>query len=145
MLRMSTEQRFDDISSVPMMMNAVHGAASAAVVDENENDTEGCLLEFAVGAGTTMAPAAARAAWHRSDNARVSDYCIAAPLLHAHVAAEIAVVDVVVKEHGASSAKAPPPASSEEQRADADDAELQLRLNGQQHQEHALLIRKTDE
>ena len=142
---MSTEQRFDDISSVSMMMNAVH-CDVAAVVDDNENDTEGCLLKFAVvaAAGTTMAPAAARAAWHRSDNARVLDYCTAAPLLHAHVAAGIAV-DLVVKEHGASSAKAPPPASSEEQRADADDAELQLRLNGQQHQEHALLIRKTDE
>ena len=141
MLRMSTEQRFDDISSVSMMMNAVH-CDVAAVVDDNENDTEGCLLKFAVvaAAGTTMAPAAARAAWHRSDNARVSDYCIAAPLLHAHVAAEIAVVDVVVKEHGASSAKAPPPASSDE----LADAELQLQRNGQ-HQEHAPPLQTTDE
>jgi hypothetical protein len=106
------------------MMTAVHGDVAAAV-DDDVNDAEGCLLEFAVVADTTMAPVAVRAAWHRSDNARVLDYCIAAPLLHAHVAAEIAVVDVVVKEHGASSAKAPPPASSELADA-ADAAELQL-------------------
>ena len=125
MLRMlSTEQRCN-VSSVPMMMmTAVHGDVAAAV-DDDVNDAEGCLLEFAVVADTTMAPVAVRAAWHRSDNARVLDYCIAAPLLHAHVAAEIAVVDVVVKEHGASSAKAPPPASSELADA-ADAAELQL-------------------
>ena len=90
-----------------------------------------------------MVPAAVRAAWHRSDNARVLDYCIAAPLLLVNVAAEIAVVDVVVKEYGASSAKAPPPASSEEFVV-ADDAELhQLRRNGQ-HQEHAPPL-QTDE
>ena len=87
-----------------------------------------------------MVPAAVRAAWHRSDNARVLDYCIAAPLLLVNVAAEIAVVDVVVKEYGASSAKAPPPASSDE----LADAELQLQRNGQ-HQEHAPPLQTTDE
>jgi hypothetical protein len=122
-----------------MIMNAVHCDAAAVVVDD-ENDTEGCLLEFGTVAadGTTMAPAAARAAWHRSDNARVLDYCIAAPLLLVTVAAEI-VVEVVLKEHGAWLAKAPPPGSSE---LDADAAELQLQRNGRQRQEKAPPLQK---